>query len=177
MIKIGTVFLNEQGQDVVIEHNTLIHDGPQGTLLSAGGVPAGNGFVFRDNLATHADYGIFGNAVGSGNVAIDAFFVGSIFANNGIIDRAVDRTGDADKSGSYPASFLWANSLDQAGFTDYAQRDFRLLESSPFKNAATDGKDLGVDWDTIMSATECARSGQCSLDKIAPATPLNLRMR
>jgi hypothetical protein len=40
----------------------------------------------------------------------------------------------------------------QIGFVDYAGGNYRLTSSSVFKNAATDGKDVGADIDALLAA-------------------------
>ena len=61
---------------------------------------------------------------------------------------------------SYPANnFYPANFLQDIGFVDPANGDFRLSPSSPYKDRATDGGDPGVDFDALWANTAHDRSG------------------
>jgi hypothetical protein len=44
-------------------------------------------------------------------------------------------------------------------FVDYAGGNYSLKSNSPYKGAATDGKDIGADIVTINSSTASAKSG------------------
>ena len=51
---------------------------------------------------------------------------------------------------------FFASDWGTVGFVDYNQGnlgDYHLLSSSPYKNAGTDGRDLGADIDGLMNAT------------------------
>src|ERR1044071_1410400 len=52
----------------------------------------------------------------------------------------------------YPQKNFFPPSLDRVGFIDLAGKTFRLSSSSAYKNAATDGKDVGVDFDVLKAA-------------------------
>ena len=41
--------------------------------------------------------------------------------------------------------------LSLVGFVDLAGGDYRLAPTSPYKNAGTDGKDVGCDFDALKS--------------------------
>ena len=45
------------------------------------------------------------------------------------------------------------------GFADYAGGDYRLTRASKYKGLGTDGKDLGVDMDTLNKAIDMGSSG------------------
>ena len=63
------------------------------------------------------------------------------------------------------------------GFVDYDNGDYRLSPSSLYKNAGTDGKDLGADIGGVNAATACVVSGACGGDRVAPAAPTGLGVR
>ena len=46
-----------------------------------------------------------------------------------------------------PFDYLIVDSLDDVGFVDWQNGDYRLSESSNFLGLATDGKDIGVGLD------------------------------
>ena len=66
----------------------------------------------------------------------------------------------------YPAgNFFPTVSAWQAGFVDYAGGDYRLSASSPYRNAATDGTDLGADVHHVNAHAANALSGD---DRLPP---------
>jgi hypothetical protein len=54
--------------------------------------------------------------------------------------------------GGVPAGNYSAEAYSNVGFTDLAGKNYRLAATSPFKNQATDGKDIGVDFDQLNAA-------------------------
>src|SRR5207237_2288861 len=90
-----------------------------------------------NNLAAHNTYGIAGSGFGFGLTAINAYLPG------GIVNRNVLAGGLASK---YPTgNFFPTVAAWQAGFVDYAAGDYRLNSASLYRNAATDGTDIGAD--------------------------------
>src|SRR5262249_11180860 len=71
-------------------------------------------------------------------------FPSAIFVRNAIAG------GDPSR---YPADNLCPSTLDAVGFVDRTGGDYRLGSSSPYREAGTDGKDLGADSDSVHSAT------------------------
>src|SRR5437660_12747792 len=59
----------------------------------------------------------------------------------------------------YPADDYFPASQDAIGFINFAGGDYRLAASSLYKNAGSDGKDVGADIDTVNAATACVISG------------------
>jgi len=142
-------------RDIAFENNTSVQ---RGTLAQIAGPPH-TGFVFRNNIVRNGEYGFKGDATGTGNSAIEAFFVepskNVVFTNNAIIG------GEARW---YPTGNLFPSD-EAAGFTDAGKADFRLRADSPLKNKAINGagqpanRDLGADLDALQSATRAAVSG------------------
>src|SRR5206468_5216851 len=92
--------------------------------------------VIINNMAAHNSYGIKGDNYSVGMPTINAYLPGSVVTAN------VLAGGSASK---YPASNLFPTvAAWQAGFVNYAGGNYRLLSTSPYKNAATDGTDLGA---------------------------------
>jgi glycosyltransferase involved in cell wall biosynthesis len=125
--------------DVVIEHNTAFQTG---SIVTAEGEPE-MGFVYRDNIAPHNAFGIVGTGVASGANTLGLFFPGSVFRRNVIAG------GDATR---YPPDNFFPASLDGVGFVDRAAGDYRLSASSPYHRAATDGTDVGADFDELAQS-------------------------
>ncbi|MGC2245977.1 MAG: hypothetical protein WA609_05185, partial [Terriglobales bacterium] len=57
----------------------------------------------------------------------------------------------------WPAKNMFPANPDAVQFVNYKNGnggDYHLLSSSPYKNAGSDGKDLGADIDTILADTD-----------------------
>jgi len=119
--------------DLVFEHNTCLHTG---NIVTAEG-RAHTGFVFRNNIVLQNDYGVTGAGKASGRNTLDAFFPDALFVGNVIVG------GDASV---YPPDNFFPRSVDQIGFVDRGQGDYRLAKSSRYTGSAIGGKDAGVDF-------------------------------
>ncbi|HEV3216576.1 MAG TPA: VCBS repeat-containing protein [Vicinamibacterales bacterium] len=125
-------------RDITVDHNTVIQEPAPGFLLGIVFVsgPPVTGFVFTNNLTRHNSYGIIGDNHGPGNDTINAYFSAPRILSNVIAD------GDPAR---YPAGNLFpASAYFRAQFVSYAGGDYRLRSDSPWKNAGTDGLDLGM---------------------------------
>lgn len=145
--------------NVVVRHNTVLN---RGNAIVADGAPA-NGFTFADNTVFLGTYGIKGSGKAGGNDTISTFFPGSTFRKNAFVG-----------SGSgYPADNYYPANAAAVGFTNHNGGnggDYRLSPTSSYKNAGTDGRDVGADVAAVASATVCAVSGNCG-NVMGPPVP------
>ncbi|HET8676096.1 MAG TPA: hypothetical protein VFO63_09940, partial [Blastocatellia bacterium] len=125
--------------NVQIDHNTAFHTF---NIVTADGSPH-TGFVYTNNLTPHNDYGVMGSGSGVGNTTLGQYFPSYVFSKNVLV---------AGPSSAYPAGNFFPASMSQVGFVDYAGGNYRLSSSSPYKNAGTDGRDIGADIDAIQVA-------------------------
>jgi Purple acid Phosphatase, N-terminal domain len=131
----GRAFLIVNGAvSVVIDHNTMFQNG---TIIAADGSPANRNLVFTNNITPHNEYGVWGSGQGVGNTALNFYFPGAIFQKNVIVG--------VPSGVSYPAGNFLIALLSQVGFVDLAGGDYRLGPNSPYRNAGTDGRDIGCD--------------------------------
>ncbi|HVF89735.1 MAG TPA: hypothetical protein VNH22_06685 [Blastocatellia bacterium] len=146
----GTFLTITESLDVTVDQNTIIH---AGNLITAYGV-ANVDFFYINNLAAHNDYGIIGDGTGSGLPTLDRYFPSITFKKNVIAGAVSARY--PDKKNFYPSS------LDAVGFLDKENGNYRLNESSLYKNLSTRNKDIGADIDAIERATgqPIGRAGQ-----------------
>jgi chitodextrinase len=124
---------------VTIDHNTALQTG---NVISADG-PSHTGFVYTNNLSPHNAYGIIGSGYSPGNATLNACFPNSVFAKNLLA------------GGSwwiYPSGNFFPATLEAVGFVDRGADNYRLAAISPYKNAGTDGKDVGANLDDIEAA-------------------------
>jgi hypothetical protein len=124
---------------ITIEHNTAFQTA---NLVTADGRPHA-GFVFRNNIALHNRYGVIGTRTAPGTHTLETHFPGADFRRNVIVGGTAAR---------YPPDNFFPGALEEVGFSDTAQGNYQLREDSPYKRAATDRKDIGVDFDTLWSA-------------------------
>ncbi len=124
-------------RDITIEHNTIIQTG---TLIIADNGPS-PGFVFRNNIAKHNQYGVMGSGRGVGAAAISYYFPGAIFERNVIVGTP--------QGVSYPGKNFTPASMDQVGFVNLAGGDYRLAPTCPYRKAGAGGKDIGCNITTL----------------------------
>jgi hypothetical protein len=135
--------------DVVIDHNTGFHTG---NIIHADGAP-NTGFVYRHNITPHNDYGIIGTDMGVGNPTLLKYFPESIVKYNVIA---------GGHAAQYPPDNFFPSSLDDVSFMVRPSGNYKLTSSSQYKKAASDGKDLGVDFDALCAAMPVALQPQMS---------------
>jgi hypothetical protein len=127
-------------QDIVIDHNTAFQT--EDILLADG--EAHRGFVFRNNIVPHNEYGVYGNAIGVGLPSLNYYFPGFVFEGNVIV-------GGKEES-PYPPRNSYPGSFKAVGFVDRGRGDYRLSDSSPYRKTGTDDKRPGVDFDALSEA-------------------------
>jgi hypothetical protein len=96
------------------------------------------GFAVINNRTRHNSYGIFGSGRTMGTDSLQHYAPGYIFRRNVLAsDKAV--------ASRYPAdNFFPPLAAFDAGFVDIADRDYKLLPTSPYVGAGTDGDDIGA---------------------------------
>lgn len=129
------------GSDYTIDHNTIINTAAPPTspnsdfaIADSASDPITN-FVFTNNLSTHTAYGFFGNAVGTGTVALNANFSNWTFQKNALV---------GESAANYPTGNFFPATVGDVQFVNYTGGDYSLAATSPYKNAGSDGKDIGA---------------------------------
>jgi 23S rRNA maturation mini-RNase III len=172
--------LTHGAANLTVRHNT-------GSTITVGGVsaiaanqdgsdvisPKGDQFDFRDNLlGAGGNGGFFGDAIGEGTSALTTFFTNWTFLDNAIYSNAT--RGPIDPTWYPPNNFFLADA-SAVGFVNYADPltnfaggNYALAPTSPLKNAASDGLDIGADIAANTSATSCACAGACGSDPPGP---------
>ena len=88
-------------------------------------------------------YGVKGDGRETGNETIDTYFPGSIFKKNVIV---------GGRSVTYPPDNFFPPAFDQVIFVNRTGGNYGLASASPYKNAGTDGEDIGCDLDALNAA-------------------------
>src|SRR6266850_1311764 len=135
--------------DVTIDHNTRFQDGAVMWDDSAVNLS------FTNNLSP------IGGAAGTGSG-----FQGGVLPTNTLNNIFI-----GGSAGSFPPGNFFPATTNDVQFVNYAGGDYHLAVTSPYKNAGTDGKDIGADIDAIYAATACAVSGACGGPPPPPPPP------
>jgi len=128
----------QETEDVVVDHNTAFQSG---NIITAEG--RHNRFRYTNNISLHNEYGMIGSGAGVGNPALTTYFPDAIVRRNVII---------GGNAGHYPRDNFFPASLDAVRFLGGGGSRYCLARSSRYKSAATDGKDVGVDFDALAAA-------------------------
>ena len=138
----------EGAADVVIEHNTGLQTGD---VIMGLGVP-NIGFVYRNNVTPHNEYGVGGqNTYGNPRLTLSTYFPGAAFTGNVL---------QGGRASDYPFGNFFPPSMTDIGFVNYAAGDYRLQTNSPYKNAGTDGQDIGANIGSIDASPVGRRRGE-----------------
>ncbi len=117
------------GEDITIVNNTAFSHGNIVTFYGA----EPRGFLFRDNIANHGEYGVHGLADRK-SAAAQAMFQNNIFLNLNRIDPS---------GFSFPPGNTLVPTIDGVGFIDAPAKDFRLAPDTKFKSKTGTGKNIG----------------------------------
>ncbi|HSE97251.1 MAG TPA: hypothetical protein VLD57_03205, partial [Blastocatellia bacterium] len=126
--------------NVTVNHNTVLHTG---NVITAYGA-ANEGFVFTNNLMPHNEYGVIGDSTPTGTWTLNRYFPSVQFKKNVIVGGEANRY--PGKKNYYPAT------LDDVGFIDWRNGNYRLQGRSPYKGAGKKQKDIGANMDEIEAA-------------------------
>ena len=154
------IYMTHGPKDVTIDHNTFFNgstaievDDNQDANPEAGETtyPASN-FKFKNNIVDHNTYGVR-SPKGTGNPVFAEYFTdaGHEFNKNVLVNTPYAHRNSYT---SRPTTFVVTRS-DNAdlyptiGFADMANGNYRLTSSSPYKNAGTDGADVGANIDLL----------------------------
>jgi len=148
---------------VTINHITGFPDA-EGHLFIMGNKapnPSMHTFVFTNNLVTTSRYPVWNAGGGRASCAfpdtpvtsISACFSSYTFGNNALLAYP-----QQFPPSSWPTGNLFAPDMSKAGLTQFNNGvggNYQLLPNSPYKNAGTDGRDLGAD----IAGLEAALAG------------------
>lgn len=148
--------------DVTINHVTAF---PSSSSFYIGDVlsedPKMRNFVFTNSIITTGRYPIWSTGTGGSSncaahdsplITLNACFAGYTFSHNALMAAP----GDFPPS-TWPEPNSFPTSESVAEFVNYIEGDFALLSTSPFKDAGTDGKDLGANVTVINTAVANVR--------------------
>lgn len=145
------IFLSMTSADnVTLSHNTYPGSATplgRGSMVFAH-TTTSNGFIFKDNILPHNEYGMNCQSGPSGGC-----WSNLQMAHNVIIDNRSDvgKIGDGPLNSRYPNDLI-AAALTTVGFVDPATANYHLAANSPYKGQSSGGADPGVDMDQLLAA-------------------------
>ncbi|MEP7196149.1 MAG: T9SS type A sorting domain-containing protein [Saprospiraceae bacterium] len=124
--------------DIIFDHNTGF---TTNAYMVSDGSPKTDSFVFQNNLVSKAVYGFIGSGTANANTTLATYFNPNwSVTKNAIIGGSA--TG-------FPSGNYFPANIAAVRFTNYVTGNYRLTDSSIYKNAGSDGKDIGADIDSI----------------------------
>jgi hypothetical protein len=132
--------------DLKVDHNTSHQSG---RIILVYGTP-NTRFIFTNNITPHNDYGIFGDAIGFGNPAIQHYFPASTITKN-VIAAQGNQPGYSthDLANRYPPGNYFIATLNEVGFVNPAVGDYRLASRlpdgnlNPYRTSGTNNTAIG----------------------------------
>ena len=122
---------------LTVENNTVEQTG---NIMTCYGVSHSN-FVFRNNIIQFNSYGFY----------CPPNMLSPDSRGNIIVDNKAQISANGYPANIPKGNFV-VNSLDQIGFVDFANGDWRLGPQSKVKGKGTDGKNPGVDFEALGAA-------------------------
>jgi hypothetical protein len=127
--------------DVEFDHCTFIKTGSAAKLGYSSAV--GSSLKIRNSIFSAGGYGMIGLG-GEGTPGFNQAYTTYQVTKNVLVGRS---------AGDYPAGNSAPATISAVGFVDLASGNYRLASGSPYKNAATDGTDIGANIDALEAAT------------------------
>ena len=132
-------------RDIIYNHNTAVGE------INAGIYFAGGGKIKDDIEITNSIFGVImcgGACACYADLCIERHFTTP--ATDFYGNYCVFVGGNASDYNTYFGSNIWLpSSINDIGFVSIASDNYRLDNTSPYKNAASDGTDVGVDVDQL----------------------------
>ena len=151
-------------KNVTFDHNTVDNNGSSTIFFYGGKTPTGvqiTGFELTNNLLRHQSYAVYGDKIGQGTPAFNYYTPSAIIQRNTFAGASAKLYPVGN---DYPTIAQWL-----ADFTGVASADYHLRSTSLSNNAATDGKDIGVDYVELTAALNGASAP--STDPPSPPAP------
>jgi hypothetical protein len=127
--------------NVTIDHNTAFQNSD---FIVASEAPEVS-FTYTNNIAANNTYGLGGdNCYGQPLLCISTYFPAAVITSNVIVGGA---------AGLYPPGNYFPATMASVGFTQLTTGIYSLSNASIYRNAGTDGRDIGVNWGALMQAT------------------------
>lgn len=131
----------DAASDIIIDHNTFVSSSPLTTSVTMA-TPVVTGLTFTNNILSNSTFGFKGSGLAEGTATLNGAAPGAVFLKNVLIGAT---------AGVYPAGNFFPANVAAVGFTNVAGFNYLLTGASAFKNAGTDGRDIGADVSVVAS--------------------------
>jgi hypothetical protein len=137
-------------KNVTLQHITAFPDLASHITSMQDPVPPMSGFVFVNNLVQSPSSPTWSAGGGYSDCAsseVPLTIMQTCFGTTGYVFTGNFLIGDFSKypASKWPAGQTFLPSMDSVGFVDYANGNYELSSTSPYKGKATDGRDPGAD--------------------------------
>jgi hypothetical protein len=121
--------------DITFDHNTIV--GAAVFMMSESSQPIDRVAITNNIfLGRPESYGFIGTGTGEGLSTFNKFFSNLTFSKNLLVGNGT--------ASNYPTNTYFQASISGVGFQSAATGNYLLSSSSPYKNAGTDGQDIGT---------------------------------
>jgi hypothetical protein len=127
-------------EDITFDHNTIVNGQ---SPVSLDGPPCQRVSIVN-NIMWNIRYGIHGSGIAQGKPSIEHYLPGAQIKRNVIIGADPDE---------YPRDNFFPESAKKVMFVDFEEGNYKLGPKSRYRNAGTDGRDIGADIDAVRQAT------------------------
>lgn len=146
----GRIFMVTGGPvDLTIDHNTGFTTlaGATVAMIADNRPVKADRFTFTNNIVALGVYGWVGSGTASPNDALSQYFTNYTMTKNAFMGLAATGVNQSQ----FPAGNFFPTDANAVKFLNVAAGNYKLAADSPYKNAGTDGKDLGADLDAAVS--------------------------
>jgi hypothetical protein len=109
-------------------------------------------FDYENNLQQWGDYGFIGSGTNGINSTLKSWFeTDAIVTKNVFIGGTMVMYPDTSPTPPSSTNYYPATNVD-VGFVDFSGGNYSLAPTSPFKNAGTNGRDIGADLNSLYAS-------------------------
>jgi hypothetical protein len=155
-------------ENLTIRHNTTfwtpgLNNIGYGAAVMSESTPKASYFTFENNIQDWNYYGIIGGGTGNINTTLATWFEPNAVVNKNVfIGGSAGTTSPPAINNFFPANYA------AVGFTNQAGGDYTLTSGSVYKNAASDGTDIGINMPALSAAL--SRTAISPSARVTPAT-------
>ncbi len=159
-----------------VEHNTIGHY--MRGLIQFSNTTRDENFIFRNNMTRNSTNGMSNaNGGGNGTSGLEASANPYTVQNNTLAGATASTYANTGVNGTITGNFFPTAAAWEATFKNFTINgepdadgppDYALADDSPYKNAGTDGLDLGVNMPVLLAAIEGVRDGGTPASPVAP---------
>lgn len=125
----------------------------------------------RDNIIDTGLYRFKADGTNEGTTSLNKLFTNYHFTHNAVRGVNLNWLNNGAEVGSVAGNNYSPSSSDAIGYVSIPNKDFSLSASSPYKNAASDGTDIGADVAAVLAEVEGVREIWHTPDRLWTGAP------